>query len=166
MSDDLLFDPVVQPDRRGRPPKHGVPAPVKPLYKIRHSHHLLAQLIAKGHKNVEVSSLSGYSQSYISTIQRDPAFQELIAYYSEQRKVLFSDVLERMKALQVQTIGEIQERLAEAPEKWSNRELMELAEMLGLGGGHPISEKASTNIRIEFVDGKDKMIDVTPNAEN
>jgi hypothetical protein len=109
---------------------------------IRHSHHMLAQCIAKGMDDTEASLISGYAPSYISFMRGDPAFQELLATYGAEREAVFVDVLERMKALGLHTLEELQARLEDQPDKFSNRELQELARMLlieskqkDLGGG-------------------------------
>jgi len=49
------------------------------LQRIRSTHHRLAQLVAEGRKGTEISLIMGYSQSRISILQSDPAFQALIA---------------------------------------------------------------------------------------
>ena len=49
------------------------------------------------------------------------------------------DLLERMKDLGVTTLEMLSERLEAEPEKWSNREIMELAKILIA----PTQEKAS-----------------------
>jgi len=132
-------------------------APTGALAKLHHSHHQLAQLIARGVETTEVSLITGYSISYISRLSNeDPAFGELVSHYSSEREAVFVDVLERMRALGLSTLDEIQERLAESPELWSRRELMELAELLLLkpqmrgvsNGGAPA---ASVSVNVKFV---------------
>lgn len=100
------------------------------LRSIRHSHHQLAQLLAQGREQEEIALVTGYSPNYITVIKRDPTFQELIAYYSTERKAIFVDTLERMKSLGISVLEELQQRIADEPEKWSNREMMEFAKLL------------------------------------
>ena len=120
------------------------PPPVPPgmsrQVQMRHAHHQLAQCLAKGIDDTEASLISGYSTNYISILRGDPSFQELLANYGEERKAVFVDVMERMKALGLHTLEELQARMEEDPDKFSNRELQELAKMLlidvnGKGGG-------------------------------
>ncbi len=110
---------------------------------IKHAHHQLARLLASGTPGGEVSLITGYSPAYISSIQRDPMFVELLEYYSHQREQVFVDTLERMKTLGLTTLDELQARLEASPEKWTNQQIMDLAELLlikparaagGLGG--------------------------------
>lgn len=102
----------------------------RPLMKIRHSHHTLARLLADGMPAVQASAITGYSQSYISIIQADPAFKATIDYYREQKSEIYFDLHERLKALGIDAVEEIQSRLAENPDNLTTRELKELAEMV------------------------------------
>lgn len=106
-----------------------LPAPRANLTQIRHSHHQLAQLMAQGTDQVECSRLTGYNNAYISVLKGDPTFKELIAYYSSQRDQAFVDVVERMRSLGLSTLDELQARLENDPGSYSNRELMEQAEL-------------------------------------
>ena len=107
-----------------------VEAPAQRIKRVHHQHHQLARLLAQGIADVEASFMTGYSQSYISTIKNhDPAFRELMAYYASEREAIFVETVERMKGLGLRTLDELQARLEEDPERWSNRELMELADL-------------------------------------
>jgi hypothetical protein len=109
------------------PPKVGVET--RPLARLRHTHHMLARLLAEGRKNEECSLITGYSPSRISILQHDPAFKELVAYYSDQTKEVYLNVHERLASVGMAAVEEIQERLEVSPKEFANRELMELAEM-------------------------------------
>lgn len=104
------------------------------LLSIRHSHHLLAQCLAKGMPQVEAALMTGYSASYISSIKGDPAFNELLAYYNQVAELAFVDVMERMRVLGLSAIDELQRRLEVETDEWTRRELMELAELMVLKG--------------------------------
>jgi hypothetical protein len=100
------------------------------LTTIRHSHHQLAQLLARGTTQSDAALITGYSPSYISVIKDDPAFAELLSHYASVSEEKFADVLERMRSLGLSTLDELQSRLELEPENWSARELMEMAELL------------------------------------
>lgn len=100
------------------------------LASISFAHHQLARLVAQGLPNPEVSLLTGYSTAYISLLKGDPAFAELLAYYALQEEAKHVDVMERMRTLGLSTMDELQRRLAEEPDGWTKRELMELAELM------------------------------------
>src|SRR3990167_2042996 len=95
------------------------------LKKIRDSHHALAQAIAGGRKHVEISQETGYSQSRISILLRDPAFGELVAHYREKKAAVFVDTQRRLKALLDDTVAELHERVEEPD--ISTGELLEIA---------------------------------------
>ena len=100
-----------------------------PLLRLRNTHHMLARCLAEGRPQAEVGLITGYSPSRISILQGDPAFQELIQYYKSQVEGMYLNVHERLAALGVSTIEELQQRLEDEPEGYSNRELMELASL-------------------------------------
>jgi hypothetical protein len=142
----LLEPPPIESRQRG-------------LVQIRHSHHQLAQLLAKGSGHTEASLVTGYSMSYIWTLQQDPSFVELLAHYQKEREAVFIDVLERMKSLGISTLEVLQERLEDSNEAWTKRELMEMAELMllkphqtrgpagfGASGGAP-----AVSVNVKFV---------------
>ena len=133
-----------------------VVTPFQSLKRITHAHHSIAKLLVKGYPNAQVSEISGYAPAYISTLQRDPAFAELVSYYRSEREIVFVDTLERMKALGLATLDELQHRLAEDPDGWSNRELMEMAKLMlgdtGTQGGKPAGGGGNgINLQVNFI---------------
>jgi hypothetical protein len=101
----------------------------KPLTRISHSHHNLAQLIALGKEYEYISLVTGYSTTYIGVIQSDPLFAELLQYYRSVREMVFVDVVERMKVAALTTLDQLQESLEDEPERWSKREKMEFLKL-------------------------------------
>ena len=87
--DDLLTE---QPaEKRKYPPQHA-------LLRVNHTHHLAAQLMARGAvSQVEVSRRTGYTPTYISKIKKDPEFQKLLAYYEEKVEEKYVNGPERMQ---------------------------------------------------------------------
>lgn len=147
-----------------------VAAPAQRLLQIRQPHHALARLLCEGRDQVEVSLITGYSPAYISSIQNDPAFAELMGYYGTQREQVFIDTLERLKSLGLTSAQELARRLEEAPEKFSNREIMELTELAlvkpvaaaNTGKGQGAGAGAGVSIQVSFVGTGPQPIDVTP----
>jgi hypothetical protein len=92
---------------------------------------MLARLVAQGTREGEISLVTGYSLPYISNIKTDPAFGELVAYYKSQVSEVYLDVHARLAVLGLDSVDELQDRLATAPDEFTTRELMELA-ALGL----------------------------------
>lgn len=134
------------------------PQKLNDLKNIAYTHHRVAQLLVKGIDEGEVAAITGYTQSRISFFKQDPAFCELLAYYATQREAVFVDTLERMKALGINALEELQRRLEEYPGKWANREIMEMAELMllkpnlgkyarqGQGGG-----SGGVTVNVKFV---------------
>jgi hypothetical protein len=110
------------------PPPLGSTAPT--VQSLRASHHQLAQLLARGTAATEASLITGYSISRISILKSDPTFAELLASYAVNRELVFADTLDRMRILGLSTLDELQDRLEADPARWSNRELMEMAELM------------------------------------
>lgn len=110
------------------PPSVGSVAPT--VQALRASHHQLAQLLARGMSETEASLITGYSLSRVSILKSDPTFAELLANYQANRELVFADTLERMRILGLSTLDELQDRLETDVARWSNRELMEMAELM------------------------------------
>ena len=143
------------------------------LKELRYSHHRLAELLAAGTERADAALITGYS---VATVHRlataDPAFTELVKHYQTTRELRFVEVIERMKTLGLTTLEEIQARLEEAPEKFSARELMELAELTLIkgrqgvggpaGGGLPSAGTGATGgvtVNVSFVGARQPQIE-------
>lgn len=98
------------------------------IVQIKSAHHNIAQLLASGLEHEEVSQITGYSPQYVSKLKRDPSFASLLEFYLDTRKKSLVNAIERLTAAGITALDEIQQRLAESPEKWQNRELMEFVE--------------------------------------
>ncbi len=99
---------------------------VPQLRQLRSSHHEIARLLAMGLKATEVSRRTGYSNSRISILKNDPAFKELLEFYSHEQEVVAGDMVKRLSTLTTDAIDLIQERLDEVPESFTNNQLTEL----------------------------------------
>lgn len=132
-------------------PEGGLKSETNQVLRIRNTHHALARLLAEGRKQVEVSAITGYSPSYISSIQNDPAFKNLVAYYKGQVEETFTSVHERLAALSMLSAEELQQRLTENPEEFTVRELNELlslsADRTGFG---PQSRNVNLNVNVDL----------------
>lgn len=150
--DEIIGEVMAAPSARGRRPKqvHAVilrqldesdilrlhqvkdgdlGSEPRPLQKLRHSHHGLARLVASGTRLEECSLVTGYDAGYISNLQKDPAFQNLVGYYKEQVDQKFLDVHERIKSIGLDFLQELHDRLLADGVKFTNRELMEAIQL-------------------------------------
>lgn len=125
--------------------------------QLRHSHHQLAQLLARGTEQAEAALITGYAPATISRlVTQDRAFGELLVHYRIEREAVFVDVLERMKVLGLSTLDELQARLEDDAEGWSRRELMEMAELMLVkgrqqGSGAQGSAVPAVSVSVKFV---------------
>lgn len=119
--------------------------------KIRDSHHWLARLLAEGKKDAEASAITGYSVSRISILKSDPAFQEVLQHYRDIREEVFVDVVERFKVLALDATGELQDRLSEEPDGFSNGQLLDVLKAVGDRAGYAPVQKSQTMIGIGII---------------
>jgi hypothetical protein len=163
------------------PPPVNSTAPT--VQALRASHHQLAQLLARGLPATEASLITGYSLSRISILRGDPTFAELLSSYQVNRELVFADTLERMRVLGLSTLDELQDRLEAAPERWSNRELMEMAELMlvkpriagpmgqssalgGTPGQAPGAGGVTVNVKFIAAETPSLVIDARPDEAN
>lgn len=126
----------------------GLPTSEAPtIAKLRGIHHEIAQLLAQGLSETEVSAITSYSLSRISILKRDPSFKDLVAFYQKQKTEQFTDVQKRLATLSLDAIGEIQERLAEKPDSISTSQLIELSKVtLDRAGYSPVAKSQNISV--------------------
>lgn len=98
----------------------------------RWEHHQLASLIASREiSDTEASVLTGYSPYTICNLRHQKPFQDLVQHYAETGMAPpHPDPGTRMQNVGLSSLGELQERLATDPGSFSNRELLEVSELL------------------------------------
>lgn len=111
---------------------------------LRHTHHNLARLLAQGTPGVEAAAITGYSQSRISILKADPAFQELLAHYAGLATEVFVNVHERLAGLGTDALEELSRRLDEDPESFTHKELLAVMEASMDRSGH--GKTATVNV--------------------
>ena len=112
-------------------------APQPVLKRLRSSHHAAAQYLVAGRTIRETAALVGRTPQSISDLSRnDPAFQELMAYYSDQRTETQISDTQRVQAklLDIAELAtdEISDRL-EDPAKLATIPVGELRQIAALG---------------------------------
>lgn len=113
------------PALQAPPPVGSVPS----IPEIRHQHHQLAGLLARGVPNAEISLILGFSPSYISTLRNAPDMQELIAYYAARAEERTIDALARLRNLGLTGVEELQQRIDADPKSFTTGQLMDLVEV-------------------------------------
>lgn len=154
-------------------------APTTSVLQIRHTHHMIAQLLAQGKSQTEVSMLVGKSPQTIGRMRNDPAFQELEGFYKDQRQEIFAESMFRLNAIGLSAMEEIQSRLDddEVRKKMTHGQLMDLVEASVL---RPLEAKtkatatgaaAPINVAVSFVEAPARepsgpIIDLGPETED
>lgn len=119
------------------------------LARLRGIHHEIARLLATGLTPAEVSAVTGYSPSRISTLQADPSFKELLTFYSQKESEVFVDVRKRMATLGLDASAELSDRLVEKPESFTNTQLIELTKAtLDRAGYNPVAKSLNANVSV------------------
>lgn len=113
-----------------------LPRVAQPMIKrLRTAHHEAARLLVGGHSAKEVALIVGYTPQRVSDLQtKDPAFQDLLAWYRNQMDDIAIDAANRMQKKLVDiaelAADEIQERL-EDDQKRATLPLSELRQLMG-----------------------------------
>jgi hypothetical protein len=121
-----------------------------PLKRLGDRHHALARILAAGTPESEAAAIVGYDISRVSILKNSPAFIELLDFYRAEVKTQFQTTVEHMAGLSKDALLELRDRLEEEPDKFSNRELLniitDLADRAGAGEGEGLGPT-----RIELV---------------
>jgi hypothetical protein len=155
-----LFGDLPRAEPAGLPAEAPEAKPRTTIQRLRHSHHLLARSLAEGREPPEAAALSGFAISTVSNLQRDPAFKELVEYYRAQTRDIFESVQDRLGALGLSFLEELQDRLESDPDSFKHGQLLAIAEKLLDRSIAPSKGFASSkssggsgvNIQIAFVD--------------
>lgn len=108
-------------------PVHNAVPSVK---SIRASHHQLAQLLARGASHNEAALITGYAPATVyNYASNDPAFKELVAFYTRERDLAFADVMQKMSTLGSDVLDILKEQIDDNPQTFTKRELMELVDL-------------------------------------
>lgn len=119
------------------------------LARISRTHHRLAQLLANGMDPGKAGIICNYGAATVSILQSDPAFQELLAFYSDQVDDAFRTVVEEMADLHTDVVLEIRERLAVAPANFTASQLTDLMKALSdRTGNGPTSNVNSKQVSV------------------
>lgn len=124
-----------------------------PIKRLRDSHHALARALAVGCTPAQAQLITGYSNSRISILQADPAFQELVAHYQGLESEVHGDMVDRMRTFGLDCVAELQERLDESPDDFSPSFLLEAAKtMADRTGAGPKSTQTNVNVNVNYAD--------------
>lgn len=138
---------VTEAEMRAQPT--GV-SPQQQLSKLRARHHALAKALALGLEPGVAGATYGYSPAYVSVLQADPAFRELVAHYRAEGDFDYVRLKERLEVLSFEASSEILRRIEDQPGRFSNKELLKLLELTADRTGHGPKMTQDTNINVNF----------------
>lgn len=140
------------------------------IVKVRERHHALARCLASGMSEGEAAIATGYDRSRISILKSDPTFKELMSFYRAEVQERYFGLHERMAALGVDSVDELLDRLEAEPEKFSVKDLRELAAFAADRTGHGPTAKQEVTHTVNFgarlEAARQRMIDVTPRGDD
>jgi len=131
----------------------GVKTPT--IKRLTFMHHSIARLIAEGQAGYAIAMATGYSESRISILKSDPAFQELVAQYSKEVEDLRTDFYAatqaKMTAIGIDGLEELHEAVLD-PET-PVREKAEITKMvLDRSGFGPTSKSQNLNMNLDLAE--------------
>lgn len=106
------------------------------IKSIRAKHHMLARELVSGKPQVEVSRITGFSQSRISILKNDPAFRDLMTHYQKHEEEFKDNIRSKLQMLAEESIDILAERLEETPEVFTNGQLLEITKATADRVGH------------------------------
>jgi hypothetical protein len=129
----------------------GVKAPT--LRRLTDMHHCIARLVAQGEAGYAIAMATGYSQSRISILKADPAFQELVAHYREAAAEIYEehqiDIAKKMAAVLSDTLDVQHDYvLSDDPDI---RNINDIAKFVADRAGYgPASKSTNTNFTFDL----------------
>jgi hypothetical protein len=122
-----------------------------PIKALRHTHHRLAQYLAMGMDETKAAKLCNYSVGRVSILKSDPAFAELLAYYSAGVEEEFADFVSTAADLSMDMLGRLRELLEDEPDRLSPGQVMEAIKLLAdRSGNAPVQKSQNVNVNIDM----------------
>jgi len=122
------------------------------LKRISDRHHALARAIASGMPEYEAAAVTGYDISRISILKNDPAFQELLAFYRDEKDKAFRSVQDKLAGIASDALDELQTRIEDTPEKLTTTQLMQLVQLGADRSGNGPSSTTTVNTNVGAAD--------------
>ena len=144
------------------------------LKRLSERHHSLARHLAGGMKVGEAAVVCGYEISRVSILQDDPAFKELVTFYSTQIEKgvmdLAIDNARVAEALKGQLLREMSDRMEDAPEKIKMPEIIDMFTKIADRTGMGPTSTQQVNVHVGIGDRLEaarkrlaqRTIDITP----
>ena len=123
---------------------------VVPLKKLTARHHSVARLLAVGTSPGAAAIAVGLDNAYLSTLQNDPAFKDLVKFYSNKTEEAFFDTMQNLSDFSQEVMTELRDRLETTPEDFQVRDLTKLLTDTLDRTGHGPTSTQNTNVNINL----------------
>lgn len=129
------------------------PPEVRPLVHIRRVHHRLAQFLAMGMKESRAAQLCEVPASRVRELLGDPAFQEILAHYSDNVDASFRSFVDAAADLNADMLNHLRDILEHSPERITPQIALETVKALSdRTGNGPVSKNMNLNLNAGFGD--------------
>lgn len=119
------------------------------LKRISDRHHSLARCLASGMSEAQACVVTGYTAGRISILKGDPAFEELISFYRDDKAGAVLDLQDRMTSLALDATAEIQDRLELNPDSFEIDSLTDIVKLTAdRTGNGPKSTQVNVNVNL------------------
>ena len=125
------------------------------LSSINEKHRVMAQMLSCGVTLSEAARVVGYDRSYAHRLRNDPLFQDLLKFYGKRVETAVEVAVHSMVNLTRSAMSELQRRLDEDPESFTNAELRKLAATFADRTGHGPSSSQEVSISVDLGDRLD-----------
>jgi hypothetical protein len=127
------------------------------IQKLTDMHHSIARLVAQGETNYAIALATGYSESRISILKSDPAFQELVAAKREAVAEIterYAEAIQsKMMAMGMDGLEIMHEKMLEG--ELSDRDHAEATfKVLDRAGFGPMQKSQSTTLNLNDLAGQ------------
>ena len=127
-------------------------APVPTVKTLRDSHHAVARLLARGHKDIAVAHATGYTPARIGQLKADPTFQNLVEHYRSDERLARAELTDRLLEVNLDVLQEIQRRLDAEPETFVIRDLLETLRTTADRSGYGPKSTTDINLNVGMAD--------------
>lgn len=127
-------------------------SPLKPLERLRSSHHALAKCLATGMRPNQAALVTGYSVDRIRSLDRDPTFGQLVAEYRQEMGDTMADLAIRMRGVSLDALEELHDRLLSKPEEFSTGMLLDVVKAMADRTGYGTNSTMNVNLNLPTID--------------
>lgn len=144
------------------------------IARLTQRHHALARTLASGRTVSEAAFICGYEIARVSTLQSDPTFKELLAFYRKDVDRQYADFHATLAGMSHDAAEEIRRRLEDNPEDINLASLIDITKLGADRTGYGPSSKSEVNVTVGMADrlrlarervAQRNVIDITPDKE-